>query len=357
MRVPQPFFRKQTGSWYVQIRGKQIPLGKDEEAAWTEYHRLMAGQQQLAPSTPAAVVIDQFLEWVSTNQAPTTYQFYKRHLTSFANAIGARLRVSDLKPYHVTRWVDRDYAGQSDTSKFAAFRCAQRAFNWAKKQGIIPASPVETLDKPTPGRRETYLTADQYAQVMALVKEYEGGEGPFYELATALWETGCRPQEVRTVEARHFDRDRGVWIFERRLSKGKKRQRIVHLTPKVREICERRAAEFPTGPLFRNSDGEPWTRNAINCRCRHLQGKKTDKRPTKGKRKRKERMSLGFPVHAYAFRHGFATDRLKNGVDSTTVAALLGHTTTRMLETVYQHVDADDKHLQAALGRVNGISA
>lgn len=342
MRVPQPYFRKQTGSYYVQIRGKQYALGKDEEAAWQEYHRLMAGQQELAPTTPAAVVIDQFLEWVKNNQAPATYEFYCRHLTSFAEYIGARLPVRSLKPYHVTRWVDRDYAGQSDTSKFAAFRSAQRAFNWAKKQGIIPASPIERIDKPTPRRRETYLTPDQYAAVVAAVeavnarhKKRPDYERPFLDLLTALWECGCRPQEVRAIEARHFDPTRGVLIFERKLSKGGKRQRLIYLTPNVRRIIERRAGEFPTGPIFRNSNGKPWTKNSLNCRFRYLTKK------------------LGFPVHAYAFRHGFATARLKSGVDSTTVAGLLGHSTTRMLETVYQHVDADDEYMRRALNGTN----
>ena len=42
MRQPKPFFRKQTRSWYVQIGKKQVPLGKDEKAAWDKYHQIMA---------------------------------------------------------------------------------------------------------------------------------------------------------------------------------------------------------------------------------------------------------------------------------------------------------------------------
>ena len=37
-RQPKPFFRKQTQSWYVQLGKRQIPLGKDEDEAWKQYH-------------------------------------------------------------------------------------------------------------------------------------------------------------------------------------------------------------------------------------------------------------------------------------------------------------------------------
>ncbi|QDU30774.1 site-specific tyrosine recombinase XerC [Anatilimnocola aggregata] len=151
MRVPLPFFRKQTASWYVQIKGKQVPLGPDREAAWQKYHDLMAGHREMAPSTPVVEVLDQFLVWVGNNQAPKTLEYYKRYLDSFARHIGTRVRVQDLKAYHVTRWVDQQYSSQSDSSKFGAFRSVQRAFNWAKRQGVIQASPVANLDKPTPG--------------------------------------------------------------------------------------------------------------------------------------------------------------------------------------------------------------
>lgn len=72
MKFPQPFFRKQTGTWYVQVGKHQISLGKDEKAARIKYHGIMAGKHELPPTTPAVVVLDQFLGWVSNNQAPAT---------------------------------------------------------------------------------------------------------------------------------------------------------------------------------------------------------------------------------------------------------------------------------------------
>ena len=73
MRQPQPFFRQQTQSWYVQIGKEQTPLGKDKKAAWKEYHKLMAGQRKLFSADPVAFVVDEFLEWVHNHRLhPTT---------------------------------------------------------------------------------------------------------------------------------------------------------------------------------------------------------------------------------------------------------------------------------------------
>ena len=40
----------------------------------------------------------------------------------------------------------------------------------------------------------------------------------------------------------------------------------------------------------------------------------------------------------YAFRHSFATHALERGVDSVTVAVLMGHSDPSMLAKVYQHL-------------------
>lgn len=331
MREPKPFFRRQTGSWYVQVGKKQIPLGKDREEAFREYHQLLAGHSPLPPAVPAARVIDEYLMWLSRNREQSTYEWYKRHLESFVTFVGLSLRASDLKPLHVTRWIDNKFDGQSDNSKNAAIRTVKRVFNWARKQGIIPASPIADVELPTATPRETFITPDQYAALLPLVQDRA-----FRDLLTILWETGCRPQEARTVTASNFNEERGIWFFERKQSKGKRKRRIVYLNARALEITIQQVEQNPTGPILRNKLGKPWTKNAILCRFARL------------------RKLVDFPVHAYAFRHGFATAALKRGVDPLRVALLMGHKDTRMLEWVYQHVDENDDHLRAGL--LNEIS-
>jgi integrase len=332
VKQPQPFYRKQTQSWYVQLGKRQVSLGKDEAKAWKKYHKLMAGRRELNPDAPVAAVVDEFLEWVQQEgRSPRTYDYYRRHLESFVRHVGARLTVEDLRPLHVTRWVGAEYSGCGETTRNSVISVVQRAMNWAVKQGIVARSPIQGIEKPPRRRRETFVTADQFKQVLAAVKDKL-----FSDFVTTLWETGCRPKEAREVEARHFDADRGVWLFERVESKGKRNRRLVVLTDDVKAISARLAKQHKSGPIFRNTDGKPWTKDSLNCRFRRLQKK------------------LGFPVHAYAFRHGFATVALGRGVDSFSVAKLMGHSDTRMVETVYQHLDGNDAFLRNALKRANG---
>jgi hypothetical protein len=41
---PEPFYRPKKNRWYVEIDGKHINLGPDEEQARVRWHQLMAGR-------------------------------------------------------------------------------------------------------------------------------------------------------------------------------------------------------------------------------------------------------------------------------------------------------------------------
>jgi len=208
-RRPKPFFRKQTQSWYLQLGKRQIPLGKDEEEAWKQYHAIMAGREQPSPSIRVVALLDRFLSWVESNRARGTYRWYHFYLQSFAKFIGPAISISDLKPYHVTGWIETCFRGTSANYRHGAIRSVQRACRWAGNEGIIDRSPVASVEKPTPTPRETIITPEQWEQLMALVKDQA-----FRDCLTAMWETGARPQEVRIVESHHVDD--GRWVFERR---------------------------------------------------------------------------------------------------------------------------------------------
>ena len=64
-------------------------------------------------------------------------------------------------------------------------------------------------------------------------------------------------------------------------SKGKKLSRVVYLSDEAMALVRELSARHPTGPIFRNTDGKPWTRYAINCAFIRLQiafGRKVMKR-------------------------------------------------------------------------------
>ena len=56
----------------------------------------------------------------------------------------------------------------------------------------------------------------------------------------------------------------------------------------------------------------------------------------------------------YALRHSWATNALRNGIDSLTVAILMGHRDPSTLARTYQHLCHNPNHLLAEARRASG---
>jgi integrase len=187
------------------------------------------------------------------------------------------------------------------------------------------------MSKPPIAKRELLVPEKHYEYMLAKAKDQE-----FKDLLTTCWEVGPRLQEVVAVEARHVDLERGLWIFPVEESKGKKLQRVVYLSDTVIEICKRLCEENPEGPIYRNTEGNPWDGLSTSCRFRRFKGKK----------------HLGVKYHVYAFRHTFATRCLQVGIDSVTLAVLMGHVDASMISRVYQHLAHDPGQLRDVLKKL-----
>ncbi len=381
-KFPKPFFRTARRAWFVQVAGKQINLGPDRDAAFRRYHELMGRPKPVAaPVTADTVlsVLDAFLDWCQKHKAGRTYDWYRDYLESFAKTIPPSLTTAQLKPYHVQQWLDANPGWK--TGKRGAVIAVQRAFNWAVRIGLIEANPVRSIEKPKAGRREHVITADQFTTILSLV-----GDTEFQNLLTTCWETGCRPQEVLSVEARHVDVINACWEFPVNESKGKKHQRIVYLSDAALAITQHLMAAHPEGPLFRNTGGLPWTASSLNCRFARLRltlGRKKLreqgltppklKRLTKAQRcdratkkahhqavieRRRQIAALArqqVPKYSLTtLRHSWCTHALERGVDAVTVAVLMGHRDTTMISRVYSHLMQRRDHLRDAVRKVAG---
>lgn len=333
MKQPKPFFRKYTRSWYVQIGNRQINLGRDRKLAWEKYHQLMANHVAVTEQLiTVARLFDTYLEWCSTRRSSGTYENNKRYLRSFVDCIGVRLPIAKLRPLHISAWMDA-HPDWTDTTKNDAISIAQRPFNWAVRQGRIDRNPIAFLeDKPSRQRREVVYSTEQWDAVMAQVRRPQ-----FRDLLSFLWETGCRPQEARLLEARHVDLKNGVAVFPPSESKGKRHPRVLFLNDAAVAILKPRCEQFPTGPLFRNAYGKPWTKDAVKCLLTRIRDK------------------MGLPVLcAYGIRHSFATEGLKNGVDSISLAALMGHSDVSMIARCYQHLAKNPEFLRRQAEKAKG---
>jgi integrase len=318
---PKPFFRSARQCWFVEIDGKQTKLCPDRHEALRLYGELMAKPRaaKLA-SDSIAVLMDIFLDWTEQHRPGRTYEWYRERCQGFLDAIPATLTIRELKPFYVQQWVDTHR--WNDGMKRGAMIAVKRAFNWLAKQGHIDRSPITGLELPPQGHRERVITPDEYKSILA---RYEGD--PFADLLELAWDTGARAQELWKLEARHVQG--AAWVFPAKEAKGKRRPRIIHLTDKALAITQRLMMKYPTGKLLRNEDGVPWTRHAVSCRFLRLKKK------------------IGEKLCLTNFRHTFCSHALMNGVDGVVVSKLMGHTSTRMIETVYGHLTAE--FLQGAL--------
>jgi len=320
MRQPKPFYRKYTKSWYVQFGDKKIPLGKDKEAAFAKCHQLIALPDSLdAHTTGVRDLLNSYLDWVEKHRALATYNACRFYLSSFARSVGVRLRINDLRHAHVSDWISTQ-ATWGDTTRHEAISHVQRAFSWAVKRRLIHAHPLTMIDeKPQKKRREVILTPAQWIELRQHLTEPR-----FRDLLSFLWETGCRPLEARSLEARYCDFPNRLAVFPIEQSKGGKRRRVLLLTDKACEIAERNAADFPQGPLFRNLRNRPWTKDAMKDRFKRLLTK------------------FNCPgLCAYSFRHSYATKGLINGVDPVTLGHLMGHVDGTMVSWQGQHLAAN----------------
>lgn len=392
-RHPEPFWREQTQCYYVQIGKKQHRLARDRDEAYRLYHELMARSVDAAPppsvpdSQSAVVIIDLFLDWVSKNKARRTYDAYRAHLQTFVDSLPSGIKVAELRPHHVTRVMDDRADRWSNNTRNDFATDVQRAFNWAVEEGLIDRSPLARVRKPAREGRETVVSPVEYREIMEAVEEPN-----FRDLLELAWETGARPQELRAIEARHVDLERGRIVFPPKESKGKRRHRVIYLTDAARAILARLAGARPHGPLLRNSAGEPWVKDSINSafirlrialglRMMRANGENIPKLPrfrnsdiepgrlAEARRDHQERtarlrkeirrraLELSKRYHLGAFRKGYATEGLKNGVDTITLANLMGHANGAMLSRIYAKVQQDPEFMAEAARRTKGLSA
>lgn len=347
----KPFFRTFDNCWYAQIRQgterKQVKLldqsanpirGADRENdAYKAFHKLMAQDPTQAPEPTALKVChvcDLFLSHAEKHTEAKTFAWYKKYLQSFNELFGL-LGALDVKPFHVTRWLDSHPKWK--TSRRCAAISLKRAYNWCEEEGLIPTNPMKKVRKPPAVRRERILAPSERIEIVTAIRDKE-----FRDFVFALQETGCRPGEVARVTAANVDLDNGVWIFNQHKTKKKTgKPRIIYLTPGMVELTKKLMLEFPDGPLFRGpkrAGRKPYSKNAIRCRFRRLRKKLPH---LKG-------------VIAYTYRHSYITDALERGVPVASIAELAGHKDLRMIQEHYGHLSEKRMHLQDAARKAVG---
>jgi len=348
------WYRDFDGWWYGQVgkgrrrRQQRILEGKCNDrtrrVAQRKYNALLNGNaglsEELSSTTRLKPLFIAFLKRHSKKHCSTdTHRWYRYYLKSFARKYGS-VRFCDLTPDDVEDWLDRARVRKtkkpwSQTTRNRAITCVKVAINWFIRKKKLRENPLQDLSKPAIERREKIISPDERRLILRSLRDK-----PFKMFLFAVSQSGARPGEVRNVTAENFHPS-GMWIFplkEHKTGKKTGKPRDVYLTPAMMKLCTRLAQEHPDGPLFRNTRGKPWTRNAIRIRFRNL----------------RERFPQLKGVVCYCWRHTWTTDALERGVPIATVSELLGHTNTRMVSEYYSHLSQKTAHLHEAVVKATG---
>jgi integrase len=321
------WFRSDIGWWCITLNGQKVRLaeGKENRAeAERKFHELKAVAPRLPESRSARVsdVIEAFLVWAERHRSPETLRNFRWYGQMFAEKYGY-LPVGELRPMHLTRWVDERKWGP--TTERNARRSIARAFSWACEEGILSQNPLKGMKCPRAKTRDRAMTDEEFRILM------RHSDRDFKIFLYVLRATGCRPKEARTLKWPQVREDR--WILQEHKTVGKTgKPRIIYLTRSVQKLMALLRRETSSEHVFLNGRSMPWTTNAVRLRIGRIKAKGI----------------LADDVCSYLLRHAFGTNAILNGVDALTVAELLGHSSLDMVRTVYVHLAEERTHLQAA---------
>lgn len=282
-----------------------------------------------------------FFVYVEGRNSPGTIGYYRRHIDGFIVHVGD-VEVSTLRKHHLLSW------GRG----WHQIQAVQRLLSWAHVDAeLVDRNPFKGVKKPRIGSRKRVLSDRETARIL------RGAGRVFRDYLLAMRESIARPQEVVALrwsdlrwEHDHRDAESallaGDAYFELAEYKSRERRadpdvpRIILVTPRLGRLLvrlRRRPCFDPSGPVFLNSLGRPWTTNAARIRMWKLRA----------------RLGLGLdgrgePVVCYTFRHTGATRKTIAGVPDRLLAEIMGHTSTRTTAR-YQHPARD--HLREALNR------
>jgi integrase len=333
----KPWWRATNRAWYVTLDGRQIklcdaPNKRDligKEMARTELARIIATQQGAGDDPQIGALALRFLQWNRQHRADATLAWYRDFLQDLIDYLPVT-RVSELRPFHITQWVD-SHATWGGSSRRGAVVAVKRLFSWAVAEGRLSHHPLAHLKRPRSPRRDTLISVDTHHQLL------EHSAPAFAAVLQAMWEMGCRPIEIRTVEVSNVRMDLPAWVFPvghiaNKTGAHTDRPRVTYLTPAIQEMTRSRMQQYPAGPLFRNTRGQPWTTRSLCLYMGRLRAK----------------LNLPDGVCLYAYRHTYATESVAGGTDVAMVAEMLGHTDLAMFAKHYGHLNQRSAALQAA---------
>jgi integrase len=348
--------RKRGGRWLVTVE-----LGTDETGTRRRKHVTCATEEDalreeavlkaavltgtyVEPSTDTLVeFLREWLAHASRGRRQRTRDAYKitveRHLIP---ALG-RLKLSELRPLHVERFITAQHAqGLAPATVSKHFWTLHKALDRAVAWGKLVRNPADQVEKP--GMQTSHVRTFDVAEQSRLLGRAVGTwlYGPIV-LALA---TGMRRGEIVALHWRDVDLKGGVLAVRRSTEESSagvevgatktdasvRRVRIPENVVafladhrvKQRQLADAVSTYRDHGLVFPRDDGNPRRPSSVTAAfagvCQALE------------------IEEG---HFHCLRHTFATEMLRAGVPVKVVSEMLGHASVATTLRIYAHVLAD----------------
>lgn len=300
-----------------------------------------------ASATVAGFLVDEWLPAVQPTLRPSTHRLYQTLVNAYIVPRIGPVKVQRLSPADLNRlYAELLAGGKRDGSPLGAetvgkvHRVMHRALRDAVKWGTVSRNVAALADPPRATRPDVTAWAPQdVARFLGHVADDRHAA-----LWTLLLTTGLRRAEALGLAWADVDLDAGRLKVRQTLSyvgttavlsepKTARSRRLLTLAPvtvtvlrahRARQAEERLALGSgwrDTGLVFTNVDGSPTNPATISRTFDRLV------------------RDAGVPrITLHGTRHTWATLALLEGIPTKVVAEVLGHSSTRVTEDVYQHV-------------------
>jgi integrase len=259
---------------------------------------------------------------------PSTRENYGWELKALGK--GAKLPAKplpELRPADMMTWwagVAANYAPQQANH---LLRWARECVELARNAGVIRRDPMKDLKRVKLSRhKRALLTPEQFDKLLVYLRERGSVELADW-LAFAAY-SGLRPSEMLGLDWQHIEADRILVASGKTVNISGKTRKVPIIPPMAALLADLRTRRETLGKVFRR---------AQRPRCDGLKAACA---------------KLGLPhQRVYDFRHLFATQAIKAGVDVPTVSRWLGHSDGGAL-AMRTYVHPDDAHSVAAAAKV-----
>jgi integrase len=372
-RKPTVSYWSSRKAYLCWFQGKQIllasgpddaPTGKTYLEALAEFQALLQGAERVRTNTlTVREVLEDYLAHISKTKKPGTVEIRVRSFQPFTEHVHAGVKygergVDTLTHMDVYRFLEamerprkmvrkKEQKGRKPTkwglgSQRNCLQGLLAAFNWAARSGLIAKNPLTGIEKPSATSRgaESLVGFDSEEVERNHEKILAASPASYRPMLQALKDTGARPGELLAATVPDFNPKLGAIVFRKEMTRGagrfshktsKRKDRVIFLSGPTLDYVRDVATQRDTGRIFLRKGPNGFVRFSITDRFLKLQKK------------------LKMPhLTAYSYRHTFATELLKAGMDVDTLAELMGNS-AMVIRQHYSHLLADTKGLRGKL--------